>query len=94
MRKWLLPLATVVTPNMDEAESLSGLSVRSLEEMKAAAEHLQRMGARGVVITGGDVPENTDFLRLNSGEEYEFALPWIKSTSTHGTGCAFATARA
>jgi len=94
MRKWLLPLAAVVTPNMDEAESLTGMSVRSLEEMKAAAEHLQRMGARAVVITGGHLPENTDLLRLNAGEELEFTSPRIDSTSTHGTGCAFATSLA
>jgi hydroxymethylpyrimidine/phosphomethylpyrimidine kinase len=94
MRKWLLPLATVVTPNIDEAESLTGMSVRSLGEMKAAAEHLQRMGARAVVITGGHLPENTDLLRLNSGGEHEFTSPRIDSTSTHGTGCAFATALA
>jgi hydroxymethylpyrimidine/phosphomethylpyrimidine kinase len=94
MRKWLLPLATVVTPNIDEAESLSGMSVRSLGEMKAAAEHLQRLGARSIVITGGHLPENTDLLRLNSGEEHEFASPRLESNSTHGTGCAFATSLA
>jgi hydroxymethylpyrimidine/phosphomethylpyrimidine kinase len=92
--KWLLPLATVVTPNMDEAEVLTGLPVRSLSEMKAAAEHLQRMGAHNVVITGGHLPENTDLLRLNTGEEHQFTSPMISSNSTHGTGCAFATALA
>ncbi|MCU1285572.1 MAG: Phosphomethylpyrimidine kinase [Acidobacteriales bacterium] len=94
MRKWLLPLAAVLTPNLDEAESLTGLQVRSVEEMKAAAEHLQRMGARAVVITGGHSPENIDFLRTNSGEEHEYASARIESESTHGTGCAFATSLA
>jgi hydroxymethylpyrimidine kinase/phosphomethylpyrimidine kinase len=92
LKKWLLPLATVVTPNIAEAEVLAGMPVRSVDEMKAAAEQLQRMGAKNVVITGGHLPENTDLLRMTSGEEYEFSAPRVDSTSTHGTGCAFATA--
>jgi hydroxymethylpyrimidine/phosphomethylpyrimidine kinase len=92
LKKWLLPLATVVTPNIAEAEVLAGMPVRSVDEMKAAAEQLQRLGAQNVVITGGHLPANTDLLRMTSGEEHEFSAPRIDSTSTHGTGCTFATA--
>src|SRR5712671_113967 len=94
MKKRLFSAATVVTPNLAEAEELTGLKVKSLPEMKVAAAALQKMGARNVVITGGHLPSNTDFVRLESGAEHEIAGRTSESRSTHGTGCAFATAMA
>jgi hydroxymethylpyrimidine kinase/phosphomethylpyrimidine kinase len=91
LKKWLLPLATVLTPNIAEAELLTGMPVRSLDHMRAAAKELQRMGAKNIVITGGHLPENTDLLRRASAEEHEISAPRVDSSSTHGTGCAFAT---
>ena len=90
----LLPLALVITPNLAEAAELTGLRVVSLAEIKVAAAALQRMGARNVVVTGGHLAANIDLVRLESGEEHEVAGPRIESKSTHGTGCAFATALA
>jgi hydroxymethylpyrimidine/phosphomethylpyrimidine kinase len=92
LKKRLLPAATVITPNLAEAEELTGSKVQSLPEMKPAALALQKMGARNVVITGGHLRSGTDFLRLESGAEHELAGRTIESRSTHGTGCAFATA--
>lgn len=92
LRDQILRLAFVITPNLAEAEALTGQRVSNMVEIKAAAKELQRLGARNVVITGGHSAENVDLVRLESGEKIELAGPKIDSTSTHGTGCAFSTA--
>src|SRR5271169_3210838 len=93
----LIPLADVVTPNIDEAAALTGLKVTDIEEMKAAAAKLHELGCPAVVVTGGHLEKATDLLSLKTaqGIEYEvFKAEWQRSNSTHGTGCAFATAMA
>jgi hydroxymethylpyrimidine/phosphomethylpyrimidine kinase len=88
--KKLLPLATVVTPNIDEAALLTGLPVSNLDQMRVAAAKLHEMNAAAVVITGGHLEEAIDLLSL-SGTEEVFRAKRLQSGSTHGTGCAFAT---
>lgn len=91
----LLPLATVVTPNVDEASALTGLAVTNPEQMRAAAAKLHSMGAAAVVVTGGHLDKAIDLLsfRTKRGVEQEiFKSERQRSNSTHGTGCAFATA--
>jgi hydroxymethylpyrimidine/phosphomethylpyrimidine kinase len=88
----LVRLATVVTPNTAEAGVLAGIPVESPAGMKRAAEELQKLGAKNVVVTGGHLPGNTDFLRLESGEVHQVTGEKVESTCTHGTGCAYATA--
>ncbi len=91
----LLPLATLVTPNVDEAAALTGLAVTDLEQMRAAATKLHAMGAASVVVTGGHLEKAIDLLSFRSrrGIEQEvFKSDRQRSNSTHGTGCAFATA--
>jgi hydroxymethylpyrimidine/phosphomethylpyrimidine kinase len=93
----LLPLATVVTPNLDEAAALTGLAVTNLEQMRQAAAKLHEMGAASVVITGGHLEKAIELLSFASprGHEQEiFKSERQESKSTHGTGCAFATAMA
>ncbi|HXY08812.1 MAG TPA: bifunctional hydroxymethylpyrimidine kinase/phosphomethylpyrimidine kinase [Terriglobales bacterium] len=93
----LIPLADVVTPNVDEAEAITGIKVREVEEMKAAAARLHEMGAPAVVITGGHLEKAIDLLSFTTkrGIEQEiFKAERQRSNSTHGTGCAFATAMA
>jgi hydroxymethylpyrimidine/phosphomethylpyrimidine kinase len=90
----LIPLATVVTPNVDEASALTGLAVTNLEQMRTAAHKLHELGAAAVVITGGHLEKAIDLLsfRGRSGIEQEtFKSARLRSNSTHGTGCAFAT---
>jgi hydroxymethylpyrimidine/phosphomethylpyrimidine kinase len=90
----LIPLATVVTPNIDEASALTGLPVTDPEEMRTAARKLHEMGALAVVITGGHLEKAIDLLSFTSkrGIEQElFKSARLRSNSTHGTGCAFAT---
>ena len=94
----LLPLATAVTPNIDEAAYLTGLSVTNPAEMRAAAEHLHGLGIPNVVVTGGHLDRAIDVLGFTTPAgtfEFEvFQSPRLATTSTHGTGCAFATALA
>ena len=93
LKNRLLPLADVVTPNVDEAGTLTGLTVASVGDMKAAAERLEEIGARAVVVTGGHLAEPIDLLSYG-GMAREYPGRRIDSRATHGTGCAFATALA
>lgn len=93
LRNRLLPVADVITPNIDEAAALTGLEVANLAGMRAAAERLQEMGARAVVVTGGHLREPVDLLCYGAMDR-EYPGRKIDSQSTHGTGCAFATALA
>jgi hydroxymethylpyrimidine/phosphomethylpyrimidine kinase len=91
----LIPLADVITPNVDEAALLTGLKVTDLEEMRAAAARLHQMGSAAVVITGGHLEKAIDLLSFTTKrgvEEEVFKAERQRSNSTHGTGCAFATA--
>ena len=94
----LLPLVTVITPNIDEAAHLTGLTVTNPEQMQAAAERLHAMGAANVVVTGGHLERAIDVLGFTTpAGSFEFELfqsPRLRTTSTHGTGCAFSTALA
>jgi len=97
LREKLIPLADVVTPNVDEAAVLTGLKVTDLDEMRVAAAKLHQMGSAAVVITGGHLEKAIDLLSFTtkSGVEEEvFKAERQRSNSTHGTGCAFATAMA
>jgi len=93
----LLPLATVITPNVDEAAAMTGLPVTNLEQMRVAATNLHALGAASVVITGGHLEKAIELLSFagRRGVEQEvFKSDRQTSNSTHGTGCAFATAMA
>ena len=96
MRERLVPLAAVITPNIDEAASLSGNPVRNQEEMKSAAASLHSMGAKNLVITGGHLEKAIDLLSFTNArgsiEQELFKAARQRSRSTHGTGCAFSTA--
>ncbi|MBZ5538658.1 MAG: bifunctional hydroxymethylpyrimidine kinase/phosphomethylpyrimidine kinase [Acidobacteriia bacterium] len=89
----ILPLADCLTPNISEAEILSGLKVRNVDEMKKAAERIVALGSKAVVITGGHLIEPTDV--LFDGATYEiFAAERVGPSHTHGTGCTFSSALA
>jgi hydroxymethylpyrimidine/phosphomethylpyrimidine kinase len=97
----LFPLATVITPNVDEAAAFTGLEVSNLEQMRAAAARLRGMDAAAVVVTGGHLDPAVDLLSVRAAggveedaEEKVFQSDRLRSNSTHGTGCAFSTALA
>ncbi len=88
----LFKLATVITPNRSEAAALAGMeAIRNGEGMRAAAQKLVELGARAVVVTGGDLDKPVDL--LYDGKEFlPFGSERVRATSTHGTGCTFASA--
>ena len=93
----VIPLSEVVTPNLGEASVLTGSAVTNLEQMREAAGRLHSLGAANVVITGGHLEKASDLLSFATarGPEQEvFTADRQRSNSTHGTGCAFATALA
>jgi len=97
MKEKLVPLAEVVTPNLDEASALTGMAVTNLDEMRKAAAGLHSLGAPNVVVTGGHLDKAIDLLSFTTsqGTEQEvFKADRQRSNSTHGTGCAFAAALA
>jgi hydroxymethylpyrimidine/phosphomethylpyrimidine kinase len=97
LREKLIPLASVVTPNLDEASALTGLAVENLEQMRAAARKFHDMGSPAVVITGGHLQQAIDLLSFTGehGIDQEvFKSARLRSNSTHGTGCAFASSLA
>jgi hydroxymethylpyrimidine/phosphomethylpyrimidine kinase len=93
MRDLLLPLATIVTPNLDEAAILSGLPIHDLAGMAQAGQRLLDLGARAALVTGGHLPaeEITDVLVTPEGVR-RFTHARIATTSTHGTGCTLSAA--
>ncbi len=90
----LLPMALVITPNIPEAEALTGRSLRSWEDVKDAAKQIVEMGARSVVIKGGhfDDAANATDLFYDGRDLRDFTAIRIATASTHGTGCTFSAA--
>jgi hydroxymethylpyrimidine/phosphomethylpyrimidine kinase len=93
IRTELLPRAHIVTPNVPEAEVLSGLTIRSIDDMRAAGERILRLGPRVVLVKGGHVdgPESIDVACTVDGT-FELRGPRIASRHTHGTGCTLSSA--
>ncbi|MEM0442581.1 MAG: bifunctional hydroxymethylpyrimidine kinase/phosphomethylpyrimidine kinase [Candidatus Caldarchaeum sp.] len=91
--KRLLPIADVVTPNLNEVSVLTGFRAASVDEMVSAAEKIAEMGPEAVVVKGGHLqgPKTVDVLYY-SGKTYLYEADRIPTKNTHGTGCCFASA--
>ncbi len=92
----LVPLATVVTPNLDEAAVLLGGEARTLDDMERAGRALVRLGAKAALVKGGhlagaQVEQVVDVL-VTAGAARRFTRPRLETTSTHGTGCTLSAA--
>lgn len=85
----LLPLATLITPNIEEAEILWGTAIREPEDLRAAARNLQRAFGCAVLVKGGHLRGMTDAVDIfNDGrDELMLISPRVKNAATHGTGC-------
>jgi len=99
----LLPRARLVTPNIPEAEALSGRRIQSLDDAYEAARRIQGMGPAAVIITGGHRTRTASAERRATNDEvvdllfdghtfHELRVPRVESRHTHGTGCTFASA--
>jgi hydroxymethylpyrimidine kinase / phosphomethylpyrimidine kinase / thiamine-phosphate diphosphorylase len=92
MKNCLLPLAQLVTPNIKEAEILSGMKIRGLADRKRAARKILKLGVRAVVITGGHLKGDPEDLFMdNSGVEI-LSSERLSKSDPHGTGCVFSSA--
>lgn len=94
LRLRLLPKAALVTPNAPEAEALTGVAVRTISDLRGAADAFIAQGVGAVLIKGGHLPGEVvvDLLRTADGEEHVFEDTRIASRHTHGTGCTLASA--
>jgi hydroxymethylpyrimidine/phosphomethylpyrimidine kinase len=91
-RNRLLPLATVVTPNLPETEALIGRPVRTLAEMREAARAVLAMGPRAVVVKGGHLEGDAVDVFFDGSRLEELPAPRIATANTHGTGCTYSAA--
>jgi hydroxymethylpyrimidine/phosphomethylpyrimidine kinase len=92
IRALLLPRAFLITPNIPEAEALTGMTVRTLEDMRRAACRLREMGARAVLLKGGHLEGDAIDLLFDGVEWHEFPAPRVDTPHTHGTGCTYSAA--
>ena len=91
----LLPLAAVVTPNLPEAQALTGMNIENMAAMRQAAEAILRMGPRCVLVKGGHLKAGAaDDLFYDGETMRELSAPRIETRNTHGTGCTFSAALA
>lgn len=93
MKKKLLPIATVLTPNIPEAEELTGLNIQNMADRKEAAKRLSALGVSNVIIKGGHGKEKESVDLLYDGTCFSSLLAKrIPTKNTHGTGCTFSAA--
>lgn len=92
LRDRLLPAAALVTPNLPEAEALTGISIRSADDLRRAARHLHNLGARAVLIKGGHGQGDAVDVLFDGAEWREFRSARIATGHTHGTGCTYSAA--
>ena len=90
----LLPLSTLVTPNLPEAEVISGMKVTMKEEMRPVAERILELGAKAVLVKGGHLNGSADDLLFDGSTERWFMGDRIDTKNTHGTGCTLSSSLA
>lgn len=92
--KKMFPIATIITPNMDEAAILTNTVVNTLDDMQLAGTHLKKLGCRNILLKGGHQQTKTiTSLFLDEANEYHsFAFHKIDTNNTHGSGCTLSSA--
>ncbi len=88
----LLPLATLVTPNLPEASALVGWEVGNEDEMRRAAHEIHNLGPRYVLVKGGHLHGEAIDLLFDGQQVHEFRAMRVESKNTHGTGCTYGAA--
>ena len=92
MRESLLPLATMVTPNLDEAEQLTGIKAADEDAMLAVARAIKELGPRWVLVKGGHLAGDPVDVLFDGTRAWRFGGERIETPHTHGTGCTLASA--
>jgi hydroxymethylpyrimidine kinase/phosphomethylpyrimidine kinase len=87
----LLKRSSVITPNVPEAEILTGITIKEVADMEAAARKLVEMGAKAVIVKGGHMEKATDVV-FDGNQMHLLSGDRVKLENTHGTGCTFASA--
>lgn len=88
----LLPLALVVTPNVPEAEVITGLKIQDLDGLREGARRITALGARWVVMKGGHLEGSATDIVFDGHDFYELTAERVPTKNTHGTGCTFSAA--
>jgi len=88
----IIPLAEVITPNIPEAEALAGMSIKTKDDMRAAAKVIHNLGAKNVLVKGGHREEDAVDVLFDGSEFTEYFAERIQSKNTHGTGCTYSAA--
>ncbi len=92
LKKYLLPLGFLVTPNIKEAELLSGIKIKNFSDTKRAARAILKIGVRAVLITGGHLRGTPDDLFFDGKDMHIFSSKRLTNLDIHGTGCVFSAA--
>lgn len=92
LRSRLIPLAVIVTPNLPEAEQLTGIPGSRLQDIKESARRIIAMGARSVVIKGGHRKGPATDIFYDGKKFRQLTAPRLRTPNTHGTGCTFSAA--
>lgn len=88
----LLPMATVITPNLPEAEALTGLTIKSKQDLYTACQKLKELGAKNVLLKGGHSLGNPNDLFYDGESFHWLEAERISTKNTHGTGCTLSSA--
>ncbi|QDU61362.1 Hydroxymethylpyrimidine/phosphomethylpyrimidine kinase [Planctomycetes bacterium Pan216] len=92
LKRRLLPHAFVTTPNIPEAEALSGIEIGGVEALEEAARAIAALGPRHVIVKGGRLADRAVDVLWSDGEVLRFDGPHLDNPNTHGTGCVFSSA--
>lgn len=92
LKEELIPLADVLTPNIPESEELTGIKIKSIDDMKDAAKVILSLGAKSVVVKGGHSVENATDVFYDGHKFCMLPEERIKTKNTHGTGCTYSSA--
>lgn len=90
--KVVIPWADVLTPNIPEAEKISGMKILSISDMEAAAKKIHNMGCKNVIVKGGHAVGNAIDVLYDGQGFYHYQTHRINTKNTHGTGCTFSSA--
>jgi len=90
--KTIIPLSSVLTPNIPEAEKIAGIKIADGRDMETAAAKIYQMGCKNVLVKGGHAVGNAMDILFDGNEFYRFSAERIDTKNTHGTGCTYSSA--